>query len=92
MRPEHLRLTDDPVRDGAVPAAVEHAEYLGHETLAHLRVEVRGAAEPAPLVVRVPGMPALAPGAWVGVVVDPARVHLFDERGRALAPRPEPGR
>ncbi|HLK11123.1 MAG TPA: ABC transporter ATP-binding protein [Candidatus Binatia bacterium] len=74
VRPEALRLGAD-----GVPAAVAHVECLGHESLVHVR------AGDVALVVRVPGMPALARGAPVGVAIDPARVHLFDADGRALS-------
>ncbi|HLY37829.1 MAG TPA: ABC transporter ATP-binding protein [Candidatus Binatia bacterium] len=75
VRPEAI----DIVADGGIPATVEHVEYLGHETLVHVRigVDVR-------LIARVPGMRTLAPDAPVAVRIAPARVHLFDADGRAL--------
>jgi len=79
IRPEALRLGD-----GSVRATVEHVEYLGHETLAHLAVE---GDEAVRLVARVQGMSRLGRGAAVSVGFDPARLHLFDEAGRSLATR-----
>ena len=61
-------------------ATVEHLEFLGHEALAHLRLE-----RDVRLVARVEGMPAFAKGAAVGVRLDPARVYLFGADGRSLA-------
>jgi len=83
VRPEALRVAAGLPAEGAVPAAVEHLECLGHETLVHVRVEgeANGAVR---LVARHQAMPAFGVGAAVSVAVDPARVHLFDEDGRAL--------
>jgi len=79
VRPEALRLGGGP---GTIGATIEHVEFLGHETLAHLRLD--GARPAVRLVARVPGMPALAKGAAVRVGVDPEQVHVFDAAGRAL--------
>jgi len=75
VRPEAI----DIVAEGGIPATVEHVEYLGHETLVHVRLtdEVR-------LVARVPGMRRWAPEVKIGIRVDPARLHRFDADGRAL--------
>ncbi len=75
VRPEHLRTTASPrgaPDDGGFDATVELAEALGHEQLLHLR------AGDVPLTVR--GAPGDRParGTVVRVLVDPARVHLFD--------------
>ena len=83
VRPESLRLVPAGAAEGAVRAVVEHLECLGHETQAHLRVATGGDGG-VRLVARVQGMPGLAKGEPVGVQVDPARVHLFGEDGRAL--------
>jgi ABC-type sugar transport system ATPase subunit len=80
VRPEALRVG---VRgEGGLPADVVHVEFLGHESLVHLRVE---GAEAVRLVARVPGMAHLTKGDPVSVAVDPERVHLFDPDGRALS-------
>jgi ABC-type sugar transport system ATPase subunit len=77
VRPEALT----PAADGspnALTLTVEHVEWLGHETLAHLR------AGDAPVVARLPGMHTLDAGAPITVTVDPTRIYLFDADGRAL--------
>jgi multiple sugar transport system ATP-binding protein len=77
VRPEHLGLGEGPLG-----ATVEHLEYLGHETLAHLRLT---GDDTIRLVARVQGMPGLAKGTGVGLTLDPERVHLFAEDGHSLA-------
>ena len=62
---------------------VDHAERLGHETLAHVHAPATG-ADPVRLVARLPGLQALAAGARLQLAVDAARLHLFAEDGRAL--------
>jgi len=81
LRPEALHVVPDADTGGAVPAHVEHLESLGHETLAHLRLEGDDAAA---LVARIAGMPPLAAGQRVGIVVEPAQVRLFDAEGRLV--------
>ena len=79
VRPEFVRVT---AGDGGVRATVEHVECLGHETLTHVRV---GAGDDGVrLVARVDGMPAFGKGETVSLAVDPARLHLFGDNGRAL--------
>ncbi len=81
VRPEALRVERGEPGDGAVRATVEHVEYLGHETLAHVSVEGDGAVR---LVARVEGMLGFEKGQPVGLLVDPSAVHLFDGNGRSL--------
>jgi ABC-type sugar transport system ATPase subunit len=83
VRSEALRVATERQAD-TVPAVIEHLEALGHETLVHLRVESGAGESPVRLIARVDGMPAFASGEAVGVELDPARVHLFAEDGRAL--------
>jgi len=78
VRPEAIGLVAADAAD-AVRATVAHVEPLGHETLAHVRVD--GPDAPA-IVARLPGMPPLAAGAPVGLRIDPAAVRLFDADGR----------
>jgi ABC-type sugar transport system ATPase subunit len=80
VRPEAIEITKSGPDAGGVTAAVEHLENLGHETLAHLRVE-----GDVHLVARVEGMPAFAKGETVAARLDPARVYLFGEDGGTLA-------
>jgi multiple sugar transport system ATP-binding protein len=75
IRPEHLALERQPGGREAVAMAgtVELVESLGHERL------VRCAVDGGVVVVRVSGeAPEPAIGDRVSVLVDPARVHLFD--------------
>jgi ABC-type sugar transport system ATPase subunit len=81
LRPEALQVVAEVDASGAAPARIEHLESLGHETLAHLRLE---GDEGAPLIARLPGMPPLAVGQRVGVVADPAQVRLFDRDGQLV--------
>ena len=81
VRPEALRVERGEPGDGTVRATVEHVEYLGHETLAHVSVEGDGAVR---LVARVEGMLGFTRGEAVSLLVDPQAVHLFDGNGRSL--------
>ena len=84
IRPEALRLAVREHAGHGLQAVVEHVEWLGHETLAHLRSSDPVAANGIRLVARLPGMRALAKGEVVSLEVDADRVHLFGEDGRAL--------
>ncbi|MBI3768484.1 MAG: ATP-binding cassette domain-containing protein [Deltaproteobacteria bacterium] len=96
IRPEHLRLADaktgaEARRDTpALDAVVEHVEWLGHETLAYVRVPddtpaaERDAAGAHQLVARLPGMQMLSTGDAVRLALDPAHLYFFDADGRAL--------
>jgi ABC-type sugar transport system ATPase subunit len=77
FRPETLTLAAEGSAN-ALTLTVEHVEWLGHETLAHL------SAGDAPVVARLPGMHTLDGGAPLTVAVDPAKIYLFDADGRAL--------
>jgi ABC-type sugar transport system ATPase subunit len=83
VRPEAVHLVANGRATASVPAIIEHVESLGHETLAHVRVD--GDGEQQRLVARVAGMPPLEGGQAVGVEIDAAHVHLFGEDGRTLA-------
>jgi multiple sugar transport system ATP-binding protein len=81
IRPEAFALA--PSDDGAaLQGVVEHVEYLGHETLLHVRAG--DGLTPVQLVARLPGMHTLAKDESVRVGVDPAQVHLFDASGAAV--------
>ena len=79
IRPEALTLAADGTA-GTLRLTVEHVEWLGHETLAHLHT---GDGD-ARLIARLPGMHTLAAGQPVTLAVDPARIHLFGADGAAL--------
>jgi len=84
VRPEAFQLAAGAAADGPVRATIEHVEYLGHETLAYVRIGNVGSSAALRLVARVPGMHEFARGAALPLSIDPAQVHLFDEAGRAL--------
>ncbi len=84
VRPEAFRLTSDT--EGAVTVIVEHVEYLGHETLAYVRVGEHDGADAVRLVVRLQGMHEFSKGTTIFLHVDPDTIHLFDEAGAALTP------
>jgi multiple sugar transport system ATP-binding protein len=78
IRPEALV----PVGEGelgALTAAVELVEYLGHETLLHARVQ---GADPlsTPLIARLPGMHVLRKGERVRFQVEPCDIVIFLEQ------------
>jgi multiple sugar transport system ATP-binding protein len=78
IRPEDVRITA-PDAASAAPAEVYEVQPLGSYTI----VDVRHGG----LILRalLQGQPRLRPGEWIGVTLDPARVHLFaGEDGRAL--------
>ncbi len=80
IRPEALTLAE-PGASHALAVTVEHVEWLGHETLAHLRA---GANEDTHLVARLPGMHTLETGKPLALAADPGRVYVFDAQGRTL--------
>jgi hypothetical protein len=64
-------------------ATVEHVEWLGHETLAHVRL---GADEAGlRLVARLGGMRPLARGAAVRLRLPARRLHVFASDGSVVA-------
>ncbi len=79
IRPESLTLTAEGATN-TLRVDVEHVEWLGHETLAHLRAGVDGGK----LVARLPGMHALTPDTPITLAVDPDDIYLFAADGRAL--------
>jgi len=85
IRPEALTLATDGAAN-TLHLTVEHVEWLGHETLAHLHA----ANGDTRIVARLPGMHTLAVGAPVMVAVDASQIHLFDGDGRALPPPKSP--
>jgi ABC-type sugar transport system ATPase subunit len=82
IRPEAFRLAAPASAAAALRAAVDHVEWLGHETLAH--VSVGGGADAVRIVVRLRGMEPLARGDRVALEVASPDVHLFDGEGRAV--------
>jgi multiple sugar transport system ATP-binding protein len=85
IRPEALELAAE--RDESLETTVEHVEYLGHETLAHVRVPASDADGAIRLIARLPGMHTFAKGTPLHLRCDTSQVHLFDETGQALGDR-----
>jgi multiple sugar transport system ATP-binding protein len=85
IRPEAWALMATELAAEGVRAVVEHVEYLGHETLVHARVGESGTDGAVRIVARLPGMYESTTGSTIGLQVDPAHVHLFDQSGRSLS-------
>ena len=84
IRAEAFRLAADG-EASAIKAVVEHVEYLGHETLAYVRVATADSSEAVRLIVRLAGMHNLHKDTTIALHVDPDRIHLFDRSGMAVA-------
>lgn len=81
VRPEHLDLVDAEVT--GLRATVVDAEYLGHETLLHVRID--GMTAPAPtLIARLSGIQLFEKGKTIRLSLDSTRLHLFGPDGLAL--------
>ena len=79
IRPEHLSLTDAKAPT-AVPAEVSVVEPTGAET------ELLLQAGEAQIVLVTHGRPQVKPGDRVGLAIEPAMVHVFDQKtGQRLA-------
>jgi multiple sugar transport system ATP-binding protein len=78
VRPEHVEIAEAGA-SGALPARVEHAELLGHETLVHVQLEAG-----LVWVARVGGMASLERGAAVALRILPAGIHAFEPDGARI--------
>jgi multiple sugar transport system ATP-binding protein len=79
IRPEHLSLANGSSAD-AVPAEITVVEPTGAET------ELLVQAGDSQMVLVTHGRPQVKPGDRIGLSVDPAMVHVFDQAtGRRLA-------
>ncbi len=82
IRPEHLHLV--AAEAGGLQATVADVEYLGHETLLHVRID--GMTVPAPiLIARLSGIQLFDKGEVVRLSLDSTRLHLFGPDGLTLA-------
>ena len=79
IRPEALLLSA-----AGIPARVQHAEYLGADTILACTT-----GEGARLLARLPGLAVIGDGAAVRFAADQADIHLFDATGRRLAQVPQ---
>ena len=78
VRPEDLRIVAPG--DG-LAAQVDLVEHLGDLVIAY--ATLAGSGEPL-AIKQLPGHPAPAMGASIGLQPDPARLHVFDADGRCL--------
>ena len=78
VRPEHLRLDSGRALAKGV---VQHVEYLGAETIAHVNHATNGR-----ILVRLEGKHELEPGTIVGLAADPANMIRFNTMGQSLGP------
>ncbi len=85
FRPPAGFLSGGDHRTPALPARVELAELAGAETFVHLDVSGQQ------VIVREPGVHALAIGESVGLFLDPQRLYLFRRTGKLVAGPPEQG-
>ncbi len=76
IRPADLELADANAQ-GAVPGEIVVVEPTGHET------ELLIQAGDAQLILVTHGRPAVNPGDRVGLAIDPAKVHVFDQSSGA---------
>jgi multiple sugar transport system ATP-binding protein len=83
IRPEAFRLAADGA--GTLSVIVEHVEYLGHETLAHVRVGAADGPDTVRLIARLPGMHEFSKGAVISLQLDVGRLYLFDSSGAVLS-------
>jgi ABC-type sugar transport system ATPase subunit len=83
IRPEALGIPAGDSTDGCLSTTIEQVEYLGHETLAYVRVGRSSADGAVHLVARLHGMRRFAAEETVRLHIDAERVHLFDEDGTA---------
>ncbi|MFB2550100.1 ABC transporter ATP-binding protein [Ensifer soli] len=76
VRPEHLALSRDT---GQWRGTVGVAEHLGSDTFLHVNVDTIGM-----MTVRAGGDTPVAHGDTVYLTPDPARIHRFDDKGKAI--------
>ena len=83
IRPEAFRLATDSA--SALNAIVEHVEYLGHETLAYVRLGAADGPDTVRVIARLQGMHEFSKGAAIGLQVDADHIYLFNDSGTALS-------
>jgi multiple sugar transport system ATP-binding protein len=81
LRPEHLSPTDA----GPLVACVETNEILGAETIIHAVLQ-----SGERLSASVRGLHRIGPGEPIRLSINPADVHVFNEKGEALPRAPVP--
>ncbi|MFZ1325593.1 MAG: ABC transporter ATP-binding protein [Candidatus Contendobacter sp.] len=81
IRPEHLCLASATAP--GLRATVSDVEYLGHETLLHVRIDGTDRSAAA-LVARLPGLQPFTKGETVRLGLEWTRLHGFGAEGTAL--------
>ena len=76
-RPEHITVTTDGT--GTWQGTISVAEHLGSDTFLYVDVPEAGT-----VTVRTQGELGLKAGIKVGLTPDPARIHRFDNAGKAI--------
>ena len=77
FRPEHVTLSSST---GDFPGKIALTEHLGADTFLHVDADKLGR-----LTVRAPGDFAGKPGDAIFVTPDPAKIHRFDQAGKAVS-------
>ncbi|MCB1444757.1 MAG: ABC transporter ATP-binding protein, partial [Rhizobiaceae bacterium] len=77
IRPEHMTLSRE---SGEWPGKIIHVEHLGADTIVYLESEKAGL-----ITVRLFGEHAYQPDETVFANFDAAKIHRFDQDGRAIA-------
>ena len=76
IRPEHILLGDGA---RSFKGKLRIAEHLGSDTFLHVTTEDYG-----DLTIRIPGHNGAAPGTDMNFVFDEARLHKFNDQGKAI--------
>ncbi|MFI5398282.1 MAG: ABC transporter ATP-binding protein [Candidatus Binatia bacterium] len=84
VRPEAFQLVPSGSEGAGIRAIIEHVEYLGHETLAHVCEGDASTDGAVRLVVRLQGMHEIVKGDVLHLTIED-RVHLFGDDGMRLA-------
>lgn len=91
VRPEAFQLASPEAAEACIRVTVEHVEYLGHETLAHVRVGEATDARAIRFIARLQGMRALDKGDLLRLQIAQDGLYFFDEDGMAVTPQGHPG-
>jgi multiple sugar transport system ATP-binding protein len=76
IRPEHISIV---TKGGDLPGTILLTEHLGSDSFLHV-----DGGEAGRLTVRASGDFAGKPGDKIALQFDPARIHHFDAKGRAV--------
>ena len=76
IRPEHIRITREP---GQIAGKAVVVEYLGNTTYAYVDTAL------GQVIVEADALEGIAAGDDVGLTIDAARAHVFNQAGQVLA-------